>query len=88
MRAPVLIKPFKFALDLHGEFTGGAWGARRGFLGEAFGLAEKGCGDGQAIDRDAGRSPKPRDRGLQPGRNGKLDRGGVFIFALGEGARR
>ena len=88
-----MVEPFQFALHLHGEFAGGGHneGHGRGFLREAFGLAEKGCGDGQAIGHGLagaglGRNDEIAAFGLGF-ENGELNRGRVFVFALGEGAR-
>ena len=59
---------------------------------KAFGLAEKGCGDGQAIGHGLAGTGLGRNHEIAAFgfgfENGELNRGRVFIFALGEGARK
>ena len=92
-RAGIMVEPFQLALHLHGQFTsrGHDEGHGRGFLREAFGLAQKGCGDGQAIGHGFAGPGLGRNHEIAAFSLGfedsKLNRGRVFVFALGEGAR-
>jgi hypothetical protein len=79
-------------MNLERQFAGGGDDQRQRLAGalEAFGLAEQGGGEREAIGDGLARAGLGRDEFVAGGQlglqNGGLDRGRLVIAALGEGA--